>query len=96
MKKKSFFYCLIMLVFFITLFVVGTVQAQANTFTLPWSVTGSGGMGGSAGGYTLNSTLGQPVAGMVTEGDYSLTSGFWTRVGEVITNFLTFLPLIMR
>jgi hypothetical protein len=38
---------------------IGVVRAQERAFTLPWSVIGSGGMGGSAEGYTLTSTLGQ-------------------------------------
>jgi hypothetical protein len=65
-------------------------------FTLPWSVIGSGGMGGSAGGYTINSTLGQPVAGTADEGTIHLTSGFWTEIIESIEEFFNFLPLIMR
>ena len=65
-------------------------------FTLPWSVIGSGGTGSSAGGYTINSTLGQPVAGSQTAGTYHLTSGFWTEVIESIEEFFSFLPLILR
>lgn len=75
---------------------VNTIFYPQSTFTLPWSVVGSGGMGGSADGYTINSTLGQPVVGLVAEGDYSLTSGFWTRLGEVIEEFINFLPLILH
>jgi len=53
-------------------------------------------MGGSAGGYTINSTLGQPVAGVVDGGTYHLTSGFWTEIIESIEEFFNFLPLIIR
>jgi len=59
-------------------------------------VVGSGGMGGSAGSYTINSTLGQPVAGSLTAGAYHLTSGFWTEIIESIEEFFNFLPLIVR
>jgi hypothetical protein len=59
-------------------------------------VIGSGGMGGTAGSYTIHSTLGQPVAGSVDESTYHLTSGFWTEVIESIEEFFNFLPLIFR
>jgi hypothetical protein len=75
---------------------VGVVRAQERAFTLPWSVIGSGGMGGTAGSYTIHSTLGQPVAGSLDGGTYHLTSGFWTEIIESITEFFNFLPLILR
>jgi len=67
-----------------------------NSSTLPWSVISSGGMGGSADGYTIHSTLGQPVAGSVTAEPYHLTSGFWTEIIESIKKFFNFLPLILK
>jgi len=77
---------------------VGVVHAYESrvAFTLPWSVIGSGGMGGTADGYTIHSTLGQPVAGAVDGGSYHLTSGFWTEVWESVVEFFNFLPLIVR
>jgi hypothetical protein len=64
-----------------------------SVYTLPWSVISSGGMGGTAGSYTIHSTLGQPVAGSITSGPYHLTSGFWI---EVIRQLYNYLPLIIR
>lgn len=97
MKTKT------ILAFILVLFLVGTVlafvgvvKAEERAFTLPWSVIGSGGMGGTADGYTIHSTLGQPVAGAVDGGTYHLTSGFWTEVIEAIEEFFNFLPLILR
>ncbi len=77
---------------------VGVVHAYESrvAFTLPWSVIGSGGMGGTAGGYTIHSTLGQPVAGAVDGSGYHLTSGFWTEVFESVVEFFNYLPLILR
>ena len=75
---------------------IGVSNAQERAFTLPWSVIGSGGMGGTADGYTIHSTLGQPVAGSVSAEPYHLTSGFWTEFIESITEFFNFLPLILR
>jgi hypothetical protein len=53
-------------------------------------------MGSSADGYTIHSTLGQPVAGGVSDGTYHLTSGFWTEIIESIVEFFNFLPLIIK
>lgn len=77
---------------------VGVVHAYESrvAFTIPWSVIGSGGMGGTAGSYTIHSTLGQPVAGEVDGSPYHLSSGFWTEVVESIVAFFNFLPLILR
>ena len=97
MKKKHLFILLILLLITgVVLTALRVVRAETRTFTLPWSVIGSGGMGGSAGAYTIHSTLGQPVAGGVAGGNYSLTSGFWTKIIESITEFFSFLPLILR
>ncbi len=74
----------------------GLVYANESraAFTISHSVIGSGGLGGSAGSYTLTSTLGQPVAGSVSGGDFTLTSGFW---GQALMEWIdTFLPLILR
>ena len=97
MKKKPLLIALIVLMLLgTTLAFVGVVKAQERAFTLPWSVISSGGMGSSADGYTIHSTLGQPVAGGVSGGTYHLTSGFWTEVFESIAEFFNFLPLILR
>jgi len=98
MKKKTLFCTALVLFLLVTALVfVGVVNAEERiTFTLPWSVIGSGGMGGSAGSYTINSTLGQPVAGSITAGSYHLTSGFWTEIIESIEEFFNFLPMILN
>jgi len=97
MKKKILLILLSIFILFSGIFIgVEVATAQTRAFTLPWSVIGSGGMGGSAGGYTINSTLGQPVAGTADGGTTHLTSGFWTEVIESIAEFFNFLPLILK
>lgn len=98
MKNKKWLMIIIPLVFAIVLspWLVGRAKANERAFTLPWSVIGSGGMGGTADGYTIHSTLGQPVVGGVSGGEYYLTSGFWTEVWQAVTELFNFLPLIMR
>ena len=96
MKKNIIALLIILFLVGSALAFVGGVKAQERAFTLPWSVIGSGGMGGTAGGYTIHSTLGQPVAGAVVGGTYHLTSGFWTEVFESVVELFNYLPLILR
>jgi hypothetical protein len=100
MKKQVLLILFVLLILvgitFSALAFVGVVKAQERALTLPWSVIGSGGMGGTAGSYTIHSTLGQPVAGSLDGGTYHLTSGFWTEVIESIEAFFNFLPMIIR
>jgi hypothetical protein len=44
---------------------------------ISWFSVGGGGGHASGGGYELTGTLGQPDAGMLTGGDYTLGGGFW-------------------
>lgn len=85
-----------LLVLCVVLVSLNGVHAQERGFTLSHSVIGSGSMGGSAGNYTIHSTLGQPVAGAVSQDSTTLTSGFWTWVVNAIEGFTNFLPMIMR
>ena len=55
------------------------IPAAAQPFTLQWSSISAGGATAtSAGPYTLGGTIGQPSAGPVSAGPYSLQSGFWS------------------
>jgi hypothetical protein len=56
------------------------------------------GQSGSSGAYTLSSSAGQPDAGEVSAGSYTLGGGFWgggTIVSVVAPNFV-YLPLVVR
>jgi len=47
-----------------------------------------------AGNYALNYTIGQPVVGVNSEGDYALCAGFWC--GGKAEAALVYLPLVLR
>src|SRR5437763_849944 len=58
----------------------------SNQFSLTRFVIASGGGLSSGGAYSLNGTMGQPVAGgPMTNGSYNLTSGFWSQIQLVQT-----------
>lgn len=68
--------------------------ALANgTYEISWfSVDGGG--GGSAGGvYALVGSVGQPDAGALSGGGYSLVGGFWAGAGP---DYWHYLPVILR
>ena len=58
-----------------------------------WTVDGGGDTGGSSGAYTLGGTIGQPDAGVLAAGAYTLNSGFWAGVGKL---YRVYLPLVPR
>ena len=84
------------IVLLLVLLVVGNAIAQGgvapeSTFTLDRAVIGSGGLQASGGDFDLGATAGQPAAGVLTGGDFSLNVGFWSA-----DYYHLYLPLIMR
>jgi len=61
----------------LALVVTGSFSAHAQPFAIDWfTIDGGGGM--STGGvYSVNGTIGQPDAGEMSGGQYSLVGGFW-------------------
>ena len=90
MKYSGKFFASILLTIPIILIIGTSAQAQPYSITL-WTVDGGGGT--SAGGsYALSGTIGQPDAGVLSGGTYSLIGGFW---GIDAQHFI-YLPLILR
>jgi hypothetical protein len=55
-------------------------------YTLSWAtVDGGGGTFSTGDGYSLGGSAGQPDAGNLSGGDYTLRSGFWTGVSPTPT-----------
>jgi hypothetical protein len=53
---------------------------------------------GSSGAYTLSSSAGQPDAGEVSAGSYTLGGGFWGGgiINTVVDQLELYLPLVLR
>ena len=62
---------------------VSSVPAQ--DFTLDWFTMDGGGGKSTGGVYAVTGTIGQPDAGTLGGGDYTLTGGFWGLVAAVQT-----------
>lgn len=71
--------------------------APQATYELVKSYSGPSGSG-SAGIYDLSSSIGQPAAGEISAGSYTLGGGFWG--GGVLVpiqdNFSVYLPLVLK
>ena len=70
-----------------------SVSLAGGTLTLDWSTIDGGGGSSSGGGYALGGTIGQPDAGIMNGGAYTLVGGFWNGAGAV---HKVYLPLIVR
>src|SRR5881396_96795 len=67
------------------LFAVTSTAALAQSYSIDW-FTIDGGGGTSAGGvYSVSGTIGQPDAGAMSGGNFSLTGGFWSLLSVVQT-----------
>ena len=74
------------------------VGQSGGGYDLSWNtVDGGGATHNSGGDYTLAGTVGQPDAGQLAAGDYTLGSGFWGggALPEVDEHDV-YLPLILR
>ena len=63
-------------------------------YDLSWSTIDGGGTTWSeGGGYSLGGTVGQPDAGVLSGGNYTLAGGFW---GGAAARYGVYLPLVLR
>jgi hypothetical protein len=58
-----------------------------------WTVDGGGWMFSSGGGYDLGGTAGQPDAGWLSGGSYTLGGGFWGGGALAAVLYRVYLPL---
>ena len=56
-----------------------SLVANAQPFAIDWHTIDGGGGTSTGGVYSVSGTIGQPDAGgLMTNGQYSVTSGFWS------------------
>jgi len=64
-------------------------------YDLSWNTVDGGGYTFHAGGdYTLGGTAGQPDAGVLSGGGYTIGGGFWG--GGAMAQYRIYLPLVLR
>ena len=71
------------------------VHAQTGGgYDLSWNtVDGGGAMFSTGGSYSLGGAIGQPDAGTLSGGGYTLVGGFW---GGAAIQYKVFLPLVLK
>lgn len=86
---------MLLLVALACLLVVSAVlAATSDDYDLSWcTVDGGGQTFSSDGRYSLGGTIGQPDAGILEGGDYTLVGGFW---GGAKVEYRICLPLALR
>lgn len=79
------------------LLAVSTALAQGDDYDLYWwTVDGGGGsVSDGSSGYTLMGTAGQPDAGELAGGSYTLNGGFW-QGGASAEGCKIYLPLMLK
>ena len=69
-------------------------SSPQSGYDLSWYTIDGGGATFSTGGsYSLGGSIGQPDAGSLSGGSYTLNGGFW---GVSIVNYNIYLPLVMN
>ena len=72
----------------------GGYQVARSGYDLTWStVDGGGGTFSTGEGYSLGGTAGQPDAGVLSGGGYTLAGGFW---GAGAPGYRIYLPVVLR
>ena len=95
MKKMSRFTVILLLLALIALLLASVARAQSGGgYDLTWStVDGGGATWSEGGGYALGGTVGQPDAGVLSGGGYTLAGGFWPGGAA---QYRIYLPLVLR
>ena len=95
MQRNRFTLTVVVLGLVVLLLVAATVQAQTGGgYDLTWNtIDGGGGMFSTGGSYSLGGTIGQPDAGTLNGGGYTLNGGFW---GGAIAQYKIYLPVTLK
>jgi hypothetical protein len=62
-----------------------SVASVRGEFSIPWHTIDGGGVTSTGGVYTVSGTIGQPDAGAMSGGNYTLQGGFWGIIAAVQT-----------
>ncbi|MBI5386534.1 MAG: hypothetical protein HZA90_17835 [Verrucomicrobia bacterium] len=63
-----------------------TTFVQAQSYSVDWFTIDDGGGASTGGVYSLSGTIGQPDAGTMSGGNFTLEGGFWGLIAAVVTD----------
>jgi len=93
--KRKWFLSFLLLVIGIAL--LGVVSASAlGVYGLDWWTVDGGGGTSTGGSYALSGTIGQPNAGVLAGGGYTLAGGFWGGAAALAVQYHLYLPLVLK
>ena len=75
---------------------VSVALAQGGYDLSWWTVDGGGYTFSEGGGYSLGGTIGQPDAGVLSGGGYTLSGGFWGGGAVAAEEHKIYLPLLLK
>jgi len=64
---------------------ITAAAAQAQSYTIDWFTIDGGGGTSTGGVYSVSGTIGQPDAGRMSGGNFTLDGGFWGIIGAIQT-----------
>lgn len=71
----------------VALVAIGTINVQglacAQSYNLDWFTVDGGGGTSSGGAFSISGTIGQPDAGVLSGGGYTVEGGFWSGVSII-------------
>jgi hypothetical protein len=85
---------LVLLAALLLTLVLTSLDLASGSYSINWYVIGGGGGPISGGGYTINSTIGQPVVGASEGGNYRMETGFWG--GALAVEYKIYLPIVLK
>jgi hypothetical protein len=69
----------------IPLLLLVTVPARGQTYSIDWQTIDGGGGSSTGGIYSVSGTIGQPDAGKMSGGNFTLEGGFWGVIAAIQT-----------
>ena len=75
---------------------IPAARAALEAFNLDWWTVDSGGGTSTGSDYSLSGTTGQPDAGGMSGGNYTLAGGFWSENVSLPQKWMVYLPLVLR
>jgi hypothetical protein len=73
---------------------VNEPASPQSGYSIEWyTIDGGGAMFSTGGSYSLGGSIGQPDAGSLGGGSYTLNGGFW---GGASINYSIYLPLVLK
>jgi hypothetical protein len=85
MKNRNCDLCGVFLVLALSLFGLGVSSALAQSYSIDWFTIDGGGGTSTGGVYSVSGTIGQPDAGHMSGGNFTIDGGFWGVISAIQT-----------